>query len=665
MVVTPEFTAAVTRRSVSRPTWRTSCWPARATSTCRPAYACTSWAELAAAGEQGDTLGRRDRRRHVGAVALHVRHDGLAQGGDAPARQHARASARPTARRCWASRPTTLPSRSRSCSSPTGSATPCSSRCRSARPTVLEPRRPTPAVVAERARRAPADAVLRRAHLLRRPAGQPTCPTTRSPPCGLASRPARRCRRRCPAVHRPASASRSSTASARPRRCTSSCPTGPARSGPAPPACPCPATTCRSATTTGAGRADGKPGALFVRGDVDRPPATGAAPTPRGRCSRASGCAPVTPTCAAPRATTPAWAAPATCSRPAASGSRRPRWRAGCSSTRWCARPPWSACPTPTGSTSRSAWWSRRATASPRPSWSPGAARGSPHFKRAAPGGLRRRAAQDRHRQAAALQGAWHGRRRARRAATNHHRRGSHGGQLLMPYVIASACIDVNDKACVEECPVDCIYEGDRKRYINPSECIDCGACEPVCPVEAITQDRRVSRRRRALRRGQRRLLHRAAPRPRRAARGARRRGEDRRPRHRHRVRPGLDLMLDGHLLVDAHVHVPVLGLPGAGLGDWAREFGPPGILERVWRPDGTPDPGRARRAVRGAGRRRGAAVLRVQPEGHRVPALRGPAAAGRARPGAVPAGRQRQPPPALPDRRGADAASSTSVRPR
>ena len=61
-----------------------------------------------------------------------------------------------------------------------------------------------------------------------------------------------------------------------------------------------------------------------------------------------------------------------------------------------------------------------------------------------------------------------------------------------MPYVIAAACIDVTDKSCTEECPVDCIYEGDRKLYINRSECIDCGACEPVCPVEAISQDRRV-----------------------------------------------------------------------------------------------------------------------------------------------------------------------------
>jgi NAD-dependent dihydropyrimidine dehydrogenase PreA subunit len=62
-----------------------------------------------------------------------------------------------------------------------------------------------------------------------------------------------------------------------------------------------------------------------------------------------------------------------------------------------------------------------------------------------------------------------------------------------MPYVIASPCIDVMDKSCIEECPVDCIYEGGRKLYINPKECIDCGACEPVCPVEAISQDRRVS----------------------------------------------------------------------------------------------------------------------------------------------------------------------------
>ena len=53
-------------------------------------------------------------------------------------------------------------------------------------------------------------------------------------------------------------------------------------------------------------------------------------------------------------------------------------------------------------------------------------------------------------------------------------------------YVITLACVDVKDKSCIEECPVDCIYEGDRMLYIQPDECVDCGACEPVCPVEAI-----------------------------------------------------------------------------------------------------------------------------------------------------------------------------------
>ena len=55
-----------------------------------------------------------------------------------------------------------------------------------------------------------------------------------------------------------------------------------------------------------------------------------------------------------------------------------------------------------------------------------------------------------------------------------------------MTYVIAEPCIDVKDKGCVDECPVDCIYEGERMLYIHPDECVDCGACEPVCPVEAI-----------------------------------------------------------------------------------------------------------------------------------------------------------------------------------
>ena len=58
-----------------------------------------------------------------------------------------------------------------------------------------------------------------------------------------------------------------------------------------------------------------------------------------------------------------------------------------------------------------------------------------------------------------------------------------------MTYTITAPCLDVQDQACVEVCPVDCIHfdEGDdRMLYINPDECIDCGACEPECPVTAI-----------------------------------------------------------------------------------------------------------------------------------------------------------------------------------
>ncbi|MFE0748359.1 ferredoxin [Gordonia sp. NPDC058843] len=58
-----------------------------------------------------------------------------------------------------------------------------------------------------------------------------------------------------------------------------------------------------------------------------------------------------------------------------------------------------------------------------------------------------------------------------------------------MTYVVTNACVDVKDKSCIEECPVDCIYEGDRMMYIHPDECIDCGACAPVCPQDAIFFD--------------------------------------------------------------------------------------------------------------------------------------------------------------------------------
>jgi NAD-dependent dihydropyrimidine dehydrogenase PreA subunit len=58
-----------------------------------------------------------------------------------------------------------------------------------------------------------------------------------------------------------------------------------------------------------------------------------------------------------------------------------------------------------------------------------------------------------------------------------------------MTYVITSTCIDVKDSACQKVCPVDCIYEGGRMMYIQPAECIDCGVCLSVCPVQAIYVD--------------------------------------------------------------------------------------------------------------------------------------------------------------------------------
>ena len=58
-----------------------------------------------------------------------------------------------------------------------------------------------------------------------------------------------------------------------------------------------------------------------------------------------------------------------------------------------------------------------------------------------------------------------------------------------MTYIITEPCLETKDASCVEVCPVDCIYEGDDQYYIHPDECIDCGACEPECPVSAIFPD--------------------------------------------------------------------------------------------------------------------------------------------------------------------------------
>jgi len=57
-----------------------------------------------------------------------------------------------------------------------------------------------------------------------------------------------------------------------------------------------------------------------------------------------------------------------------------------------------------------------------------------------------------------------------------------------MAYVITEPCIDLKDATCVDVCPVDCIHttDVDNQYYINPDTCIDCAACEPVCPVNAI-----------------------------------------------------------------------------------------------------------------------------------------------------------------------------------
>ena len=57
---------------------------------------------------------------------------------------------------------------------------------------------------------------------------------------------------------------------------------------------------------------------------------------------------------------------------------------------------------------------------------------------------------------------------------------------MMVAFTVTAACIDFKDRSCVAACPVDCIYEGDRCLYIHPDECIGCGACESVCPVEAI-----------------------------------------------------------------------------------------------------------------------------------------------------------------------------------
>ena len=58
-----------------------------------------------------------------------------------------------------------------------------------------------------------------------------------------------------------------------------------------------------------------------------------------------------------------------------------------------------------------------------------------------------------------------------------------------MTYIVNESCIKCKLMDCVEVCPVDCFYEGENMLVIHPDECIDCGVCEPECPVEAIKPD--------------------------------------------------------------------------------------------------------------------------------------------------------------------------------
>ena len=58
-----------------------------------------------------------------------------------------------------------------------------------------------------------------------------------------------------------------------------------------------------------------------------------------------------------------------------------------------------------------------------------------------------------------------------------------------MPHIVAEPCIKCKYTDCVSVCPVDCFHEGENMLVINPEECIDCGACIPECPAEAIYLD--------------------------------------------------------------------------------------------------------------------------------------------------------------------------------
>src|SRR5262245_58924471 len=62
-------------------------------------------------------------------------------------------------------------------------------------------------------------------------------------------------------------------------------------------------------------------------------------------------------------------------------------------------------------------------------------------------------------------------------------------GAIAMAHVVCEPCVNCKYTDCVTVCPMDCFYEGQNMLVIHPDECIDCGACVPVCPTEAIFQE--------------------------------------------------------------------------------------------------------------------------------------------------------------------------------
>ena len=58
-----------------------------------------------------------------------------------------------------------------------------------------------------------------------------------------------------------------------------------------------------------------------------------------------------------------------------------------------------------------------------------------------------------------------------------------------MAHVVTEPCVNCKYTDCVVVCPCECFYEDEAQLYIDPIDCIDCGACIPECPVEAIYLD--------------------------------------------------------------------------------------------------------------------------------------------------------------------------------